>query len=189
MTEEDYTAGSWGTVAGAALVVLSGCSGGGKSALLAEMSRRGHLVRPEPGRQIVKEQLSIGGDGLPWANTLRFIDLCVSRAMYFYNSARTEGRPVYFDRSLIDNIAGFAALGLPIPAEYRAAAERYRYAHTVYLVPPWEELFRPDTERRHTFETARAEYERLEVAYRDFGYVVTVVPKGTVAERADYLER
>ena len=34
-------------------VVLSGCSGGGKSALLAELSSRGFETVEEPGRRIV----------------------------------------------------------------------------------------------------------------------------------------
>jgi predicted ATPase len=35
-------------------VVISGCSGGGKSTLLAELARRGHAVVEEPGRRIVQ---------------------------------------------------------------------------------------------------------------------------------------
>jgi ABC-type lipoprotein export system ATPase subunit len=46
-------------------VVISGCSGGGKSTLLSELVNRGYSVVLEPGRQIVKEQTAIGGDALP----------------------------------------------------------------------------------------------------------------------------
>ena len=52
-------------------VVISGCSEGGKSTLLGELSNRGFTCIPEPGIQIVKEQLSIGGDALPWKNLMR----------------------------------------------------------------------------------------------------------------------
>ena len=45
-------------------VVISGCSGGGKSTLLAELGARGYAVFEEPGRAIVKEQLVSGGDAL-----------------------------------------------------------------------------------------------------------------------------
>ena len=40
------------------LVVLSGCSGGGKSSLLTELGRRGFGAFEEPGRQVVKEQIA-----------------------------------------------------------------------------------------------------------------------------------
>ena len=70
MDEAEYRAGNPPINGSPMLVVVSGCSGGGKSTLLAEMARRGYLVFPEPGRQIVKEELFIGGDGLPWDNWL-----------------------------------------------------------------------------------------------------------------------
>ena len=43
-------------------VVISGCSGGGKSTLLTELGRRGYMTVEEPGRRIVKEELL--GNGL-----------------------------------------------------------------------------------------------------------------------------
>lgn len=46
-------------------VVISGCSGGGKSTLLAELSRRGHTVVEEPGMRIVTEERLGNGRGLP----------------------------------------------------------------------------------------------------------------------------
>jgi hypothetical protein len=60
-------------------VVLSGCSGAGKSSLLSELGRRGFPIYEEPGRQVVKEQLYIGGDALPWANWSLFPDLAGGR--------------------------------------------------------------------------------------------------------------
>src|ERR1700730_15527752 len=43
-------------------VVMSGCSGGGKSTLLTELGRRGYMTVEEPGRRIVKDELL--GNGL-----------------------------------------------------------------------------------------------------------------------------
>src|SRR5690606_27766766 len=48
-------------------VIISGCSGGGKSSILAELDRRGHATVPEPGRRIVEEETSSGGSALPWS--------------------------------------------------------------------------------------------------------------------------
>ncbi len=47
-------------------VVLSGCSGGGKSTLLAELRRRGHACVEEPGRRIIQEEARNGGQAVPW---------------------------------------------------------------------------------------------------------------------------
>ena len=159
MPEDGYVAGNPSFNGTDKMVVVSGCSGGGKSSLLAEMARRGYSIRPEPGRQIVKEQSYIGGDAVPWGNLSKFVDLCVSRGAYFYNTVRLTEKCVLFDRSIVDAVSALARLGLPTPAHLRTALQRYRYARVVFMTPPWEELFATDGERRHAFSDAVAEYE------------------------------
>jgi predicted ATPase len=66
-------------------VIISGCSGGGKSTLLSELANRGYRIVLEPGRQIVKEQTVIGGDAFPWSNPQKFLDLALSRYLYWTN--------------------------------------------------------------------------------------------------------
>ena len=46
---------------------------------------------------------------------------------------------------------------------------------------------RCDRERRHDFEAAQAEYDRLREAYPQLGYEVAVLPKAGVDERADFV--
>jgi predicted ATPase len=174
-------------VAADRLVILSGCSGGGKSTLLAELGRRGLAVYEEPGRQVVKEQLFIGGDALPWADLDGFIALTVSRAIYNLVSAARLRRPAVFDRGIIDQIAGFEQLGRPVPPALAAAAERFPCHRRVFLVPPWPEIFANDGERRHGFATAEEAYEGLLQAYRRRGYETMILPKATVADRADFM--
>jgi predicted ATPase len=62
-------------------VVISGCSGGGKSSLLEELRRRGYPTVEEPGRRIVKEQLLGGGRALPWADKVAFARRCIALAL------------------------------------------------------------------------------------------------------------
>jgi predicted ATPase len=142
MLEHDDVTGNRQLNGTARMVVVSGCSGGGKSSLLSEMARRGYRVNPEPGRQIVKEQAYIDGDGVPWANIPKFTELCVSRGVYFYNAARPTDRCVLFDRSMVDAVASLARLGFPTPQHLRHALDRYRHARTVILTPPWESCSR-----------------------------------------------
>jgi predicted ATPase/predicted N-acetyltransferase YhbS len=189
MPEDDDRAGNPPHDGTAHLVVVSGCSGGGKSSLLSEMAHRGYSIRPEPGRQIVKEQSHIEGDAVPWGNIPKFVELCVSRGMYFYNMAKPTNQCVLFDRSIVDAVSSLARLGLPTPAHLRNALQRYRYARVVFMTPPWEELFATDRERRHSFSDAVAEYEGLLTDYPANGYEVELIPPATVHERADFLEQ
>jgi predicted ATPase len=189
MEESEYLAAGPALGGSARLVVVSGCSGGGKSALLAELARRGHATRPEPGRQVVREQLLIEGDGLPWRDVGTFVELCVSRAAHFYNTVLPGDGPVFFDRSIVDAVAAFARWRRPVPRHLTNAVARYRYAPVVFMAPPWEALFRGDAERRHSFAEAVAEYDDLMRRYPAWGYAVRVIPKAGVAARADFVER
>ena len=63
-------------------VVISGCSGGGKSTLLAELSGRGHGVVEEPGRRVVVvEEMSREGSALPWVDMAAFARRAISLAL------------------------------------------------------------------------------------------------------------
>ncbi|GAB6147453.1 AAA family ATPase [Desulfocicer niacini] len=188
MAENDYIAGNPLARDSSLLVVLSGCSGGGKSTLLNEMALRGYFVFPEPGRQIVKEEIFINGEALPWKDMSRFIDRCISRAIYFYNIANPSKIPTFFDRSIVDAISAFHTLYKPFPSTYKTILKKYKYHTTVFMVPPWEELFSHDSERLHSFSDAVAEYERLLKHYSQYGYETIIVPHGHVKERADFIE-
>jgi predicted ATPase len=168
-------------------VVISGCSGGGKSTLLAELGARGWPIFPEPGRQIVKEQLAIGGDALPWAadGGARFLELALSRAMHQMTLAAQLDRTCFFDRGVVDAVAGLRTLGAPPWAE--TALQRFRYAPRMFMIPPWPEIFATDAERQHGFEAALADYERLRASYAELGHELVEAPRTSVAERADFV--
>lgn len=166
-------------------IVLSGCSGGGKSTLLEELRRRGHTVVEEPGRRIVQAELAVGGTALPWLDLAAFARRAI--AMALADRAAMQHHPgfVFFDRGLIDAAVALDAEGgepvLP------ALAAAHRYNRQVFLTPPWPEIYAADLERRHDLAAALAEYARLEKAYPALGYEVAVVPKMPVAERADFV--
>ena len=80
-------------------VVLSGCSGAGKSSLLSELGRRGFPIYEEPGRQVVKEQLYIGGDALPWGNVSQFLELTISRSIHHMVTAARRHLMACFRRA------------------------------------------------------------------------------------------
>ena len=168
-------------------IVLSGCSGGGKSSLLAELGRRGYAIYEESGRQVVKEQLLIGGDALPWANVDLFLKLTISRSIHHLVQAARSDAIAFFDRGIIDQINGYPARGMEVPTHLRKAANAFRYRRQVFVVPSWREIFANDTERRHSFEESVATYDALVATYEHFGYEPIVIPKLDVSQRADFV--
>ena len=164
-------------------VVISGCSGGGKSTLLSELVNRGYSVVLEPGRQIVKEQTAIEGDALPWINLQKFLELALSRYLFQFNSQKESQKYIFFDRGIIDAVQ----LDPSQPEYFQHAAKKFRYNRLVFLVPPWEEIFKGDTERKHNFESAKKEFDELLIKYKNFGYETVLIPKIPVKERVDFI--
>ena len=166
-------------------VILSGCSGGGKSALLSALADLGHVTIDEPGRRVVEAEQASGGSALPWQDMRAFLTRVMELARADHDAARAHTGPVFFDRSLIDALTAWHHL--TGSAELAPLAEQYRYARTVFLTPPWPEIYETDSGRQHGLDEARAEYDRLLTAYPAHGYDTVLLPKVPVAERVSFL--
>ena len=166
-------------------VVISGCSGGGKSTLLAELSNRGFATVDEPGRRIVQHELQGNGTrALPWIDLSAFAHRALGLAVADRLGCPEDGR-VFFDRGVIDAAVAIAhATSAPVS---ETLAQGHRYNPCVFMAPPWPEIFAADAERKHSLEDAIAEYERLKAAYPSFGYELIVLPKAPVTDRADFV--
>jgi predicted ATPase len=166
-------------------VVISGCSGGGKSTLLAELGRRGYTVIEEPGRRVVIEEMNNEGSALPWVDMTAFAHRSIAMALADRSSIPASGGWIFFDRGLIDAVVALQQLtDKPILEEF---GQIHRYHRRVSLAPPWPELYMVDRERRHSPAAAVAEYFRLFKAYPSLGYEVSVLPRVGVVERADFV--
>jgi predicted ATPase len=162
-------------------VVLSGCSGGGKSSLLEELRRRGYGVVTEPGRRIVQAELESGGQILPWLDIQAFARRAMEVACADLAEAAKQQGWVFFDRGLVDAAAAWEhATGESVPSQLSSY-----YHPNVFLTPPWPEIFETDHERRHGFTEAENEFERLHEIYNRLGYKTTLLPKTAVETRAD----
>ena len=169
------------------LVVVSGCSSSGKSTLLEALASKGKSVVAEPGRRVVKEQLELGLDGLPWVNPQRFVELCVEKGIADFDRHAFSEQPVFFDRSLIDSASAIEAFDLVMPGALSEALKSKRYSLLVFMSAPWEALFETDAERRHSFEASVAEYEKLVPAYQNYGYEVVFLPQSSIKERVSFV--
>ena len=140
---------------------------------------------PEPGRRIVASELQGDGAALPWVDGAGFAARAVSMAQADLIAAMSLSGFVFFDRGLID-----AAVGLEfesgVPLLQTLGGTRH-YARTVFLAPPWQEIFVNDVERRHSFNDAVSEFSRLETALKALGYAVCLLPKRPVQDRADFV--
>lgn len=160
--------------------VISGCSGGGKSTLIAALGQAGFQVVPEPGRRIVQS-----GGPLPWDDPEGFARAAVAMALADWEASAGHAGPVFFDRGLVDAVETLRHVTGTVPRE--AEVLRTRYAPLVFIAPPWPEIFATDTERRHDLSEAQDEYDRLCSAYPQWGYRCVLLPRTSVADRVAFV--
>lgn len=166
-------------------IILSGCSGGGKSTLLEALKLRGYHIVEEPGRRIVIEELQGDGSALPWVDAPAFARRAIAMSLKDREDATAFPGTVFFDRGLIDAASALEHMtGEPVLA---SLGRMHRYSRHVFLTPPWPEIYVGDRERRHDFSAAVSEYDRLSAAYPTLGYEIHVLPKVSVGERADFV--
>ncbi|MEP5760372.1 MAG: AAA family ATPase [Litoreibacter sp.] len=167
------------------LTLITGCSGGGKSTLLDALSSRGYNTISEPGRRIIAAENVGSGENLPWVNMKAFARCALDMARSDYRSASRMAERVFFDRGMIDAAVALQDAG---GKSYRETlGQRLHYSKTVFLAPPWPELFVEDEERRHGFKSASEEYHRLEFALGNLGYRTCILPKVSVEDRVMFV--
>ena len=166
-------------------VLITGCSGGGKSTLLAELAARGFSVVEEPGRRIVRQELEGRGEALPWIDLAAFARRAIKLSIEDHAAASQRPGWTFFDRGLVDAAAALQhATGEPLREDLLTA---YRYHDRVFLTPPWPEIYENDPERKHGLEEAVAEHERISALLPRLGYNVVMLPKVPISERVDFL--
>ena len=149
-------------------VVLSGCSGGRKSTLLAELASRGFETVEEPGRKIVQQELNGAGVALPWVDLEAFARRAIDMATGDRNRVASSQGWVFFDRGLLD-----AAIALELATGWAASVTlsgHARFHHQVFLTPPWPEIHHRDSERQQDLKDGIAEYHRPIEAFDWLGY-------------------
>lgn len=167
--------------------IVTGGPGAGKTTLLDHLAASGLPVMDEAGRGIIRHQVAIGGDALPWAGREKFAELMLSWEMRSRDQAARHAGPVLFDRGIPDVIGYLRLCGLAVPDHALEAARTIRYAPRVFILPFWPEIFAEDAERKQSPEEAEATCRVMAETYRGFGYELIEVPIGPVERRAEFV--
>lgn len=64
--------------------ILTGGPGSGKTSIIETLREIGYDCVPEVGRKIIKEQITLNGDALPWSDTEKYSNLMLSYSIQDY---------------------------------------------------------------------------------------------------------
>lgn len=164
--------------------IITGGPGTGKTSLLDELKNADLKVCDEKARQVIKEQLTLKSQKLPWIDVVGFSALVVESIL----DDRREGQSMLFDRGIPDVIGYLKHAKKPVDLnDYRHAVLQMNYRDTVFFAPPWEEIYQQDTERKESYGDSVAISKKIKQAYLDLGFTLIEIPKVSVTARADFI--
>ena len=173
------------------LFVITGGPGVGKTTLINELQAAGYLVVEEDARKIIQQQMLKDGEALPWKNKLLYAKLMLEASVSSYQTVikKQVSNPVFFDRGILDAICYMSMENIPITSAMREMTLALPYATKVFILPPWEEIYQTDNERKQTWEEAVFTFQKMKETYLGYGYEVLEVPKAALGLRRAFIEK
>lgn len=165
-------------------VVITGGPGTGKTTLIAALEASGRTVQHEVARQFIRKAALGEPYPTPASDLYAFSQLVFQARQQQWETVQGLA---FLDRGVPDAMAYLALSGMRIPREMTNWCEHNRYHHTVWIAPPWPEIFHPDAERHETFADVVAIDQLLRSTYAQLGYLVLDIPLLPVAERVVFL--
>ena len=167
-------------------VVITGGPGTGKSTVIQELHRRDFECMTEISRQVTIEAQNRGIDQLFLQDPIQFSELLLEGRTKQFESVSNDQKVVFFDRGIPDVMAYLSYLDVNFPEIFQKRSMELRY-NRVFMMPPWEVIYRQDNERYESYPQAIRIHEHLFNTYSDLGYEVVLVPTGLVEERVEFI--
>ncbi len=163
--------------------ILTGGPGAGKTTVLELLSEMGFDTASDSARKIIRNRLDEGLSPRPEPRA--FAEAVLNDDINNYDNLTPSGKPVFFDRGVCDALGSLAPY-LPA-ATIESYMNEYPYNKTVFIFPPWKEIYRTDSERDHTFDHALKVHQQLLSWYSRHGYKLIEVQPDEASERAQYI--
>lgn len=168
-------------------IVITGGPGTGKSSLINELIHQNYFCMLEISRKVTSDAKKKGIDQLFLTEPLLFSQLLLEgREQQFVDAGKENTSIVFFDRGIPDIHAYMNYIGVDYPDLYKERSLKYKYT-SVFMTPPWQEIYHSDDERYENFEQSLAIHNHLEKTYLELGYSILNVPIGSVRERVQFI--
>ncbi|WP_438969505.1 AAA family ATPase [Nonlabens sp.] len=166
-------------------ILIIGGPGSGKTSVINSIEDGGYNVHHEISREVTAKAQEQGIEQLFLTDPFAFSNqLLAGRIAQFKNAI--EGIHFY-DRGIPDVPAYHIFTGDHIPDDYIEASNMYRYDQ-VFFLPPWEEIYKSDSERYESYEQAVVLGDILKNFYTKMGYTPITVPRIDIENRFQFIK-
>lgn len=169
-------------------VVISGGPGAGKTTLVKRLRELGYSVFDEYSRTLIKLAQKEGKSRYFISNPHEFSEaLLTGRINQFeaFYEEQTNTPFVFFDRGIHDIYAYLKAIGKDSQSWYDIVS-KFQY-DLVFLLAPWEEIYKLDDQRTETFDEAIHYFSFIKTIYSK-SHTVIQVPEGTISSRVAFIQ-
>lgn len=167
-------------------VVITGGPCTGKTSLINTLPLCSFTIYNEVAREVIKQQLALGSNKVPWDNVTEFSKLVLADQISDFKNA-SNGVSV-FDRGIPDILAYITHGNQAIFPDLETALQNHIY-DKVFILTPAEEIYETDEERRESFENAVLIHKQLVAAYQSLGYTPIEIPLLPLDKRTELLIR
>ncbi len=150
--------------------------------VLDELRSQGYATGDDAARSIIRERKRAGLSPRP--EPLAFAQQVFEKEAKAYHSVASS--PSYFERGIVEAVASLFGAGALDEERVEQLLRDHPY-QAVFIFPPWQDIYRMDDERDHTFDHSVRVYESTLGFYRRHDYEPIKVPKGSVGDRVQFI--
>lgn len=169
--------------------VITGGPGVGKTTLLNELSRYGFQIVPEEARRIIQEQIGKEGNGLPWKDKELYAKLMLQASVKTYKetSLCPHFESIFFDRGILDAFCYLEMEHISLSEDLDTIARENRYHQNAFILPPWQEIYKTDSERKQSWDEALSTFYKMKETYLKYNYEIIEIPKDSPINRCKFI--
>lgn len=175
-------------------IIITGGPSTGKTAIINYLEESGYFCFNEFIRSITKEAIKndnaisfVSNPIVSVADPYQFnLQLLTGRVQQYLDAIKYDKTIVFFDRGIPDVLAYMDLFDQTYDKTFLKACTDHVY-DTVFLLPPWKEIYVSDNERQESFEEAQQVYHHLSNTYSRLGYDCIEVPFETIENRTNFI--